>query len=114
MNVMHRILRALPLTIALVAQGAYGQWNGATSGRIRAVEVTHINNFPFRVMLEGEPVLCTAGHRWAYVDGNGSNYKVFVATPLLAAKARGVPVYLYTLHDASGQSYCRIEHVWTE
>lgn len=90
--------------------GSSSAWDGYTSGRIQTIEVTQINNFPFRVQLEGGPVLCTGGHGWAYLDGNGTNYKVF-ATALLAARAQGIPVALYTTNDSSGVSYCRIDHL---
>jgi len=107
------IQRAAPAALLFAAHGAFAQWHGSAYGRIQGFEVTHINNFAFRVSLEGSPTLCIAGHRWAYLDGNGTNYKVFVAT-LLAAKAREASVTLYTVHDASGQNYCRIEHVSTD
>lgn len=111
-GLMQWLAYALPLAIACAAEGAFAQWQGHASGRIHTIEVTHISNYPFRVWLVGSPPLCNAGHQWAYLDGSGTNYKVFVAT-LLAAKARGASVSLYSLHDASGQNYCRIEHIST-
>lgn len=86
-------------------------WDGFATGRIETIEVTTaINNYAFRVWLVGAPTLCSGGHPWAYVDGNGNNYKTFVAT-LLSAQARGASVSLYTTNDASGVSYCRIDHM---
>ena len=99
-------------TSAFISLPAGAAWDGAVAGRISTIQVTAINNYPFRISLEGSPALCTAGHGWAYLDGNAANYKVFVST-LLTAKARGVPVTIYTVHDSSGMNYCRIEHIAT-
>ena len=46
------------------------------------------------------------------MDGANNNYKVLVST-LLMAKARGAAVTTYTLNDAGGNNYCRIEHIAT-
>ncbi len=100
----------LALLLLPVGSVALAQWNGSTIGRIHTIEVTALTNYPVRVALQCRPALCTAGHTWAYVDGGNSNYKVMVAA-LLAANARASQVTLYTVHDASGMNYCRIEHL---
>lgn len=112
-QVLPRFLRkrlgtALLCTCA-IAPAPSMAWDGTVRGVIATIEVSqNINNFPFRVWLGG-PALCTGGPAWAYLDGNGSNYKAFVAA-LLSAQARGTPVTLYTLID-SGSNFCRIEHI---
>jgi len=88
-------------------------WDGAVVGRVANLHVTGLNNFAFRVSLQGNPVLCAAGHTWAYVSGTDANYKVYVAT-LLSAQARGAQVTVYTNHDGSGASYCQIGYLASE
>ncbi len=106
---LRRCLLALAITLQAHAASA---WDGQTTGKIATIEATSLNNYAFRIWLENAPVMCSGGHRWAYVDGANTNYKVLVST-LLMAKARGAAVSTYTLNDASGNSYCRIEHIAT-
>lgn len=101
----------LAIAIALQAHTVSAR-DGHTTGKIAVIEATSLNNYAFRIWLEDSPVMCSGGHRWAYVDGVNDNYKVLVST-LLMAKARGAAVTTYTLNDASGNSYCRIEHIAT-
>jgi hypothetical protein len=101
----------LALVVALQAHTA-SAWDGQATGKIATIEATSLNNYAFRIWLENAPVRCSGGHRWAYVDGANNNYKVLVST-LLMAKARVAAVTTYTLNDASGNSYCRIEHIAT-
>jgi len=101
----------LAIAVALHAP-TVSAWDGQATGKIATIEATSLNNYAFRIWLENAPVMCSGGHRWAYVDGANTNYKVLVST-LLMAKARGAAVSTYTLNDASGNSYCRIEHIAT-
>lgn len=101
----------LAIAIALQAHTA-SAWDGQATGKIATIEATSLSNYAFRIWLQDAPVMCSGGHRWAYVDGANTNYKVLVST-LLMAKARGASVSTYTLNDASGNSYCRIEHIAT-
>jgi len=81
---------------------------GVTTGKIAQVHVTNAGNLPFRVYLEGAPVLCAGGLAEGYLDDTDANYKTNVAT-LLMAKATGASV---TLHADVGQySRCRIGYV---
>jgi hypothetical protein len=99
----------LAIAIALQAQTA-SAWDGQATGKIATMEGTAITNYAFRIWLKDTPVMCSGGHRWAYVDGANSNYKVLVSM-LMMANARGAAVTAYTLNDASGNSFCRIEHI---
>jgi hypothetical protein len=101
----------LALAIALQAHTA-SAWDGQATGKIATIEATGLGNYAFRIWLGGAPVMCSGGHHWAYVDGTNSNYKVLVST-LLMARARGDSVTAFTLNDASGNNFCRIEHIAT-
>jgi len=65
---------------------------------------------PFRVFLEGTPILCVGGMSEGYLDDVDANYKtqVQVAT-LLFAKATGAAVTLYAEVGAYGR--CRVSHI---
>ena len=63
-----RVRRCLPaIAAALYAHTAIA-WDGQTTGKIAVIEATSLNNYAFRIWLEGSPVMCSGGHRWAYVD----------------------------------------------
>jgi hypothetical protein len=103
----------LAVSLISIFNTAKAQWNGAVGGRINQIDaLADLYNFPFRVTLQGNPVMCQAGHTWAYLDGSALNYKI-VASVLMMAKARNAQVTIYTKHDASGQNYCRIDYVTT-
>jgi hypothetical protein len=81
-------------------------WDKATQGQIVRIDLTNAGNFPFRIILQGLPTLCTNGVQWAYLDDADGNYKVNVGAMLLA-KSTGSDVVLFTEIDfASG--FCRI------
>lgn len=43
-------------------------WGGVTTGKIAQLHVSNAGNLPFRVFLEGLPVLCTGGMAEGYLD----------------------------------------------
>lgn len=83
-------------------------WGGITTGKIVRLHVTGAGNLPFRVNLEGDPILCTGGLSEGYLDDTDGNYKTYVAA-LLMAKATGATVTLYA--DVGLYSRCRIGYV---
>ena len=83
-------------------------WGGVTTGKIVEFHVTGAGNLPFRVFLEGSPVLCSGGMSEGYLDDTDPNYKVYVAT-LLMAKASNSAVTLYA--DVGAYSRCRIGYI---
>jgi hypothetical protein len=86
-------------------------WGGTTTGKIVQIHVGNAGNLPFRVYLEGAPILCQGGIAEGYIDDADGNYKVFVAT-LLMAKATGSRVTLYA--DLGAFNRCRIGYVVME
>lgn len=83
-------------------------WGGVTTGKISQLHVTGAGDLPFRVYLDGNPVLCTGGMSEDYLDDTDANYKTYVAT-LLMAKATGASVTLHA--DVGMYSRCRIGYV---
>jgi hypothetical protein len=83
-------------------------WGGITTGKISQMDVANARNLPFRVHLEGSPVLCEGGLAEGYVDDADANYKVYVAA-LMMAKATGATVTLYA--DVGAVGRCRIGYV---
>lgn len=83
-------------------------WGGITTGKIVRMDVANAGNLPFRVYLEGHPVLCTGGVAEGYLDDTDANYKVYVAA-LMMAKVTGATVTLYA--DVGAHSRCRIGYV---
>ncbi len=55
--------------------------------------------------------MCGGTATWAYINTDNPNYHVYVAA-LLAAKASGAHVTVYSTRDA-GTGYCRIGYVRT-
>lgn len=103
----HRLLaQATALALGACLQLPAAAWGGVTTGRIAQLHVPSAGNLPFRVYLEGSPVLCAGGLAEGYVDD--ANYKTYVAT-LLMAKATGASVTLYA--DVGQYSRCRIGYV---
>lgn len=105
----HRLLAQ----VAAFALGACLQvpafaWGGVTTGKISQAHVANAGNLPFRVYLEGAPVLCTGGMAEGCLDDTDANYKTYVAT-LLMAKATGASVILHA--DVGQHSRCRIGYV---
>ena len=83
-------------------------WDGAPTGKIVSVEVTAGTNYAFRVWLSnGGQALCTGGTAFAYLNEADSNYKVYVAT-LLMAKAQGSSVTLFMMNEGG---FCHIGHM---
>ena len=83
-------------------------WGGVATAKIAQLHVTGAGNLPFRVYLEGAPVLCAGGMPEGYLDDTDPNYKTYVAT-LLMAKATGATVILHA--DVGQYSRCRIGYV---
>jgi hypothetical protein len=103
-------LRAVALCgLCLAASPSFASWDGAVAGTIAQIDVTDGQNFGFRVTLSSGPVMCTGGATWAYLNEADSNYKVYIAT-LLLAKAAGKQVTLYTTNNGV---YCHIGHIGT-
>ena len=100
--------QAATLTLGACLHLAAAAWGGVTTGQISQVHVANAGNLPFRVYLEGNPVLCAGGMAEGYLDDTDANYKTYVAT-LLMAKATGVTVILHA--DIGAHSRCRIGYV---
>lgn len=107
---LHRRFLAQVAAFALGAclQSQAAAWGGVTTGKIFQVHVSNAGNLPFRVFLEGTPILCAGGMAEGYLDDTDANYKTYVAT-LLMAKATGASVILYA--DVGSFSRCRIGYV---
>lgn len=82
-------------------------WDGVTVGRVVAVEVTQGPNLGFRIWLDPNQVMCTAGAHFAFLYETDSNYKTYVAT-LLLAKVTGAQVTIFTTNEGG---YCHIGHI---
>lgn len=83
-------------------------WDNAPSGKITAIEVTAGTNYAFRVYLNGGgTALCPNGTSFAYLNEADSNYKVYVAS-LLMAKAQGSTVTLFLINEGG---FCHIGHL---
>lgn len=114
MNKLRTSIQALAILAILVATVLplpALAWGGVTTGKILRVHVTGAGNLPFRVNLEGHPVLCEGGMAEGYLDDTDGNYKTFVAS-LLMAKATGASVTLYA--DVGSFSRCRIGYMMLE
>jgi hypothetical protein len=83
-------------------------WDGNAIGVPVRVDVTDGNVYGFRISLAGYPTLCGNTDTWAYINLADSNYNTYVAT-LLAAKAAGSTVQLYTSRDAGNR--CHIGYI---
>lgn len=59
--------------------------------------------------LEGEPKLCGNSYKWDYINEEDANSATFFST-LLAAKATGANVRLYTTKTGSNE-YCKIGYM---
>jgi hypothetical protein len=100
-------LRVALATATLLTAPAMA-WDGAVTGSIYRVDVSDSPYFTLRVELRGFPTLCTNGTPWAYVHRSSETFSAFVAA-LLAAKAAGDSVTLYTTRDSSG--YCQLGYI---
>jgi hypothetical protein len=97
---------ALFSTLLLASPSAFS-WDGTVAGKIQTIEVAPGGNYGFRVSLVGSPSMCTGGTTWAFLNDTDSNYKIYVATMLLA-KAQGLGITIFT--SAEG-GYCRIGYI---
>ena len=102
------LAHAAALALAACMHLTATAWGGVTTGKVSQVHVANAGNLPFRVYLEGNPVLCTGGMAEGYLDDTDANYKTYVAT-LLMAKATGASVILHA--DVGLYSRCRIGYV---
>jgi hypothetical protein len=108
---MHKrrtLARTTALALSVLISFPALSWGGVTTGKIAFVHVTGAGNLPFRVNLEGGPVLCAGGMSEGYLDDTDANYRTYVAT-LLMAKATGATVTLYA--DVGSSSRCRIGYI---
>jgi hypothetical protein len=109
---MLKKLQALFVAALVVSLGAVSMpaaaWDGVQSGKITAIEVTAGTNYAFRVYLNGGgAALCTNGNGFAYLNEADSNYKVYVAS-LLMAKAQASTVTLFLVSEGG---FCHIAHM---
>lgn len=106
---MKNFLSVFALVSALLfASSPVLAWDGAVSGKILNIEVTHGGNYAVRVWLQDSPIMCGAGAKWAYLNEADSNYKVYVAA-IMMAKAQGSTVTVYSNNVAGG--FCQIGHL---
>lgn len=82
-------------------------WDGVNSGTIAGFDVTHGQNFGFRLYLNGVSTMCTGGQNWGYLNETDSNYKTYVGI-LMMAKAQGSSVTVFT-NTVNG--YCQIGYL---
>jgi hypothetical protein len=83
-------------------------WDGSATGKISSIEVTAGTNYGFRIFLNGaQQALCTGGTSFAFLFESDSNYKVYVAS-LLLAKAQGSTVTIFSMNEGG---FCHIGHV---
>lgn len=94
-------------SLMLIVQAPAGAWDGAVSGVISAIEVTHGGNFGFRIFVSGTSAMCTSGPGWGYLNETDSNYKAYAAA-LMMAKAQGSSVTIYSTLESG---YCHIGYV---
>lgn len=81
--------KLIGLLLALSAASPALAWDGTISGKIGRIDVTDPGNFSFRVILVGEPTMCTGGYNFAYlntVDGNYDGYVSMLTSAFLAGK----------------------------
>ncbi|WP_116810597.1 hypothetical protein [Steroidobacter cummioxidans] len=81
------------------------------AGYLAGADVADGPSYAFRIDLQGSPAMCGGTATWAYINTDNPNYHVYVAA-LLAAKASGAHVTVYSTRDA-GTGYCRIGYVRT-
>jgi hypothetical protein len=106
---MLKKLQALFVAALVVSLGAMSipaaAVDGTPSGKITTIEVAAATNYAFRVYLNGGgTVLCPSGSGFAYLNEADSNYKVYVAS-LLMAKAQGSTVTLILTNEGG---FCHI------
>ncbi len=102
----------LAIALLLIPSVVFGAWDDGTavkSGVISRIDVTTGTNYGFRVYLDGDPVMCRGGDRWAYLNETDSNYSVYISV-LLAAKATGSTVTIYS-NTLSGSTHCNIGYI---
>ncbi len=104
-----RFAKALLVVLAIGGANSVYAWDKAVTGQIAKIDVSTAHNYPFRVYLVGSPILCSVSNEnWASLDDTDGNYSVFVST-LLAARAVGATVVLYTYADSNG--HCKIGYI---
>lgn len=103
-----RVMTFFAFLVSLLGSAVYA-WDGTVRGKIEQIDVTNAGNFPFRVVLQGHPILCSSGQNWAYLDDKDANYRVNVSV-LMTAKVTGSDVHLYTVKDPIS-GFCQIGYV---
>jgi hypothetical protein len=84
-------------------------WDGVNTGVPGLIEITHGQNYGFRVHLTNVTAMCGSGSfNWVYLNASDSNYTTYVAA-ILAAKAQGTEVLLYGVLEPGG--YCKLGHM---
>jgi hypothetical protein len=99
--------KLIGLLLALFATSPALAWDGAVSGEILRLDVTAPGDFSFRVILVGEPTMCTGGASFAYSNTVDGNYEVYVSTftsAFLAGKTVSVFSNLQSGH-------CHIDYI---
>ena len=81
--------KLIGLLLALSPASPALAWDGAITGKILRLDVTDPGNFSFRVILVGEPSMCSGGDNFAWlytVDGNYDGYVSTLTSAFLAGK----------------------------
>jgi len=104
---LRRVFTVGAMAAAILCSSSGWAWDGATTGRVVVIEVTQGANLGFRIWLDPNQQMCSAGAHFAFLYETDSNYKAYVAT-LLLAKASGSQVSIYTTNEGG---YCHIGHV---
>ncbi|HEU5134467.1 MAG TPA: hypothetical protein VFU13_04925 [Steroidobacteraceae bacterium] len=94
--------------VVLCASPVALAWDGYPSGVPGLIQVTHGDNYGFRVQFSPAVPMCGNDNHWAYLNSTDSNYSTYVAV-IMMAKSQGQPVMVYSNRDTNG--YCRIGHL---
>lgn len=84
--------------LSIVALNTHA-WDGNRNGKISVIDVTGAQNYGFRLLLEGNPILCSLSSSqqatWAYLNKSNDNYQAYVGL-LTAAMFAGKSVSIYS------------------
>lgn len=84
-------------------------WDGVNVGVPGVIEITHGQNYGFRVYLTNQTAMCGSGsYSWVYLNSTDSNYQTYVAA-ILTAKAQGTQVSLFGVLEPGG--FCKLGHM---
>ena len=84
-------------------------WDGVVTEKVNRIDfVPSTGGQSLRVYLVGDPIICTGGPSWGYIDASAGNYEA-IASALMLSYSTGKTVTVYTTKDAS--DYCEIGYL---